>query len=380
MPIRPLIFNASRKKECDALDTLIESGQVRRVSDCYHSQAKESFAADNPDKANLPAFSELFEAWYRKLLQTSTERELGRWVYFPWNGALMHILEDEEFQKVRTARNNPLLTPEEQSKFYNSTIAVAGLSVGSAIVLTIVLQGGARRLRLADSDSLELSNLNRIRAGIDDIGIPKVDITARQVYSLNPYSEIEIFPQGITNDSLQQFVDGADVLIDEIDSLEWKFRIREMAARTRIPVLMVADLDRTSIVDVERYDLETISLFFNGAFGDISIADVTNLDKKTTGQMIARLVGIENHTPKMLEALREIGKTVVSWPQLGPTAAMGAAFAAHCTERILLKKVLPSGRTVISAEALFDPAYNTEESKRARQDAQASFQRAMKES
>ena len=61
----------------------------------------------------------------------------------------------------------------------------------------------------------------------------------------------------------------------------------------------------------------------------------------------------------MLESLKEIGKTVVSWPQLGPTASMGGAFLTYCIERIANSKPMESGRHVISLDAILDPAYSS---------------------
>ena len=61
------------------------------------------------------------------------------------------------------------------------TIGIVGLSVGHAIAHTLALEGMCGRLRLADNDRIELSNLNRIPATVLDIGINKAVVAARRI-------------------------------------------------------------------------------------------------------------------------------------------------------------------------------------------------------
>jgi tRNA A37 threonylcarbamoyladenosine dehydratase len=53
-------------------------------------------------------------------------------------------------------------------------IGVVGLSVGQSVALTLALERSFGELRLADFDRLDLSNLNRIRAGVHDLNLPNV--------------------------------------------------------------------------------------------------------------------------------------------------------------------------------------------------------------
>src|SRR3990167_10414315 len=53
----------------------------------------------------------------RTFSKDKTPIKRGRWVFFPWSNQLLHILDSEDFQELRTARNRNLITKEEQRKF-----------------------------------------------------------------------------------------------------------------------------------------------------------------------------------------------------------------------------------------------------------------------
>lgn len=348
----PVFFDLGKNADQKALEKLFEKGDVKHVSDNYQEQLKELFIIKNPPLALDGGLEKEFEEYLRSLTKSRSLPEQGKWVFFPWLHELVHILDDDDFQKVRTARNKNLITEEEQKKFYKTTVGIAGLSVGNSIALAIVLEGGARHIKLADHDTLELSNLNRIRAGVDSLGIPKVEMTARQIYLLNPYAKVEIFPEGLTMATFDSFVSGVDILIDEVDQFDIKYQLRKAARSLKIPILMATDNAEGIIVDIERYDLDPETDFFHGRFGSIEKTDLENLEKKDAGFLIAWHVELENISTRMLSSQQEIGKTLVSWPQLGEAALMNGVAMAHAVKAISCGEKI-SGRALFSFENFF---------------------------
>jgi aryl-alcohol dehydrogenase-like predicted oxidoreductase len=59
----------------------------------------------------------------------------------------------------------------------------------------------------------------------------------------------------------------------------------------------------------------------------------------------------------MQSSLPEIGRTLVSVPQLGGTALMGAAATAYCIHRIAAGIPLPSGRSILSLDEKLEVGY-----------------------
>ncbi len=356
---KPIIFNLARAGDQSRYSKLISSRAIRHISDDYKEQEREYFAVCNPTLVYGGDFDKRFEFYWEALQKKNLVKKQGRWAYFPWISTAVHILEDTAFQRVRTARNRVLISEEEQAKYYNSVVGIAGLSVGNSVALAIVLQGGARHVKLADHDRLALSNTNRVRAGVDSLGVEKVIMTARQIYLLNPYSKIEIFPDGLTKKNIKKFFNGLGIVIDEIDNIAVKYLIREEAKAHKIAVVMAADNGDNAVVDVERYDEDHKLEYFHGRLGKVTYDELTKLDKFGIGRTITKHIGPENVTDRMKESLLLMGKTIVSWPQLGGAALLNGAAVAYCVRKILNHQPIINDRALVSLDELLIPNYNS---------------------
>ena len=353
----PIIFDLHKRRDRQIISRLIIQSTIVHVNDDYVEQLREYFGITNPTMVYTRGFGEAFQAYLKNVQKKKPLWQQGRWVYFPWISTLSHILEDKEFQMVRTARNRYLINKDEQERFYHATIGIAGLSVGNSVALAIVLQGGARRIKLADYDRLALTNINRIRTGVQNLGLPKAEVTAREIYTINPYAKVEIFSDGLNKKNITRFFSGLDVVIDEIDNLAVKYLIREQAKKHRIPVLMGADNGDNASVDIARYDKHPRTPFFHGRLGKTSYEELSKLDKFGIGRTITRHLGPENVTPRMLESLGEMGKTIVSWPQLGGAALLNGCAIAYCARKIITGQPLESNRALISLDEKLEPGY-----------------------
>lgn len=367
-PSKPGIFNLNKIADSNALGKLFAQKKILAISDDYHEQLKELFAVQNPSLVYTPGFGEHLKAYVKKLGQKAPLNTHGRWAYFPWNGNLVHILEDKDFQTVRTARNRYLIDEKEQNKFYNSVVGIGGLSVGNSVIMSIVLQGGARHIKLADFDRLALSNLNRIRAGVTSLGINKTEVTARQIYELNPYATVELFPEGLTEKNLNKFFSSPklDIIIDELDNIAIKHLVRQYAKKYKVPLVMGADNGDNAVVDIERYDLNSKTKFFHGRIGNITYNELKNLDKFGIGKTITSHIGPENIGKRMQDSLLSMGKTIVSWPQLGGAALLNGSAVAYCVRKILNGQPLENNRAIVSLDELFIPNHNSPANKKAR--------------
>lgn len=355
---RPVIFDLKKKSDYARFARLAGSPKVQYVIDDYLEQMREYFAVCNPSLAYDPSFKNLFDAHVKKTEEKAPLWQQGRWVFYPWISTLVHVLEEKAFFEVRTARNKNLITAEEQEVFYRSVVGIAGLSVGNSVALAIALQGGAKHIKLADHDTLALSNTNRVRAGVESLGVPKVVVTAREIYRINPYAKVDLYPQGLNEKSIVKFFKGLDLVIDEIDNLAVKFLIREHAKKNRVPLVMAADNGDNAVLDVERYDLDSKTPFFQGRMGKVTYKGLLSLDKFGIGKHITKHVGAENVTERMKASLLEMGKTIVSWPQLGGAALLNGSAVAYAARRILNEQEVENNRALISLDAMLIPSYN----------------------
>ncbi len=372
---KPVLFDLSRPDDRARFEALLAEGAIKQITDDYEEQQRELFGIKNPSRVYAPGFEEAFQEHYRALTAAKPISHDGRWAYFPWRYLAAHILPEEEYRLVRTARNQNLIPKEEQEKFYNATIGIGGLSVGSSVAFALALSGAGKKMKLADMDRLALSNTNRVLAGVDRLGLLKVEMAARTIYEINPYAEIETHPEGLTPENIEQFFDGLDIVVDELDNLAVKYLIREQAKKHRIAVVMAADNGDNAVVDIERYDLDPQPAFFHGRMGDVSYEMLSTLDKFGIGKMITKHVGPENVTERMQESLTQMGKTIVSWPQLGGAALVNGAAVAYCIRKILNGQPLEANRALISLDEKLVPDYGAPEAVAHRQKVAEDFAR-----
>ena len=191
---------------------------------------------------------------------------------------MVSVLGPRAFRLLRLDRNRNLITAAELERLGRLRIGVVGLSVGHAIAYTLAAQGLCGELRLTDFDDLELSNLNRVPATVFDLGVNKAVVCARRIAELDPYLPVTVMPTGITPQTVGDFLDGLDIVIEECDSLDAKVLIREVARARRLPVLM-ATSDR-GLLDVERFDIEPSRPIMHGLLGDVDSAQLANLSNE----------------------------------------------------------------------------------------------------
>jgi molybdopterin/thiamine biosynthesis adenylyltransferase len=364
IPCKPVILDLRKNKDLEKIKKIIKSGGIDQVVDDYKEQLHELFAVNNPGLVYGHNFKDSFKKYFKILESEMPMWKQGRWVYFPWLSKIVHLLPEEDFYTVRTARNRNLIRKDEQDNFYNATVGIGGLSIGNSIALAIVLKGGAKHIKIADMDRLALSNINRIRSGINNLGLLKTEMTARQIYEINPYAEVEIFSNGLSKDNMEDFFVGKkklDVVVDELDNMAVKYLIREYAKKHRVPVVMAADNGDSAVIDVERYDLDPKIEFFHGRMGKVTYSELSKLDKFGIGKMITKHIGYENIPERMQESLMEMGKTIVSWPQLGNTALINGSIIAYLIRRIVNSQEVINDRAIISLDEKLVPGYYLEE-------------------
>jgi molybdopterin/thiamine biosynthesis adenylyltransferase len=122
------------------------------------------------------------------------------------------------FHTEAFSRNIGLLTPAEQLKLSEATIAIPGMGGVGGVHLMTLIRSGIGRFHLADFDTFEVANFNRqFGASVPAIGRSKLETMMEQALSVNPYAEIKPFPDGVTPDNLDEFLDGVDVVFDSLD-------------------------------------------------------------------------------------------------------------------------------------------------------------------
>lgn len=278
--------------------------------------------------------------------------EASRWAYLPWRRTVISVLGPRGHRRLRLDRNRNLITAQEQDRLGRLRVGVIGLSVGHAVAHTLAAQGVCGELRLADFDELELTNLNRVPATLLDVGVNKAVVAARRIAELDPYLPVRVWTDGVTADSVDDFLDGLDAVVEECDSLDAKVLVRERARAHGLPVLM-ATSDR-GLLDIERFDLDASRPLLHGLLGDIDTAALAGLTSRDKVPYVLRILDAGALSPRMAASLVEVGTGLTTWPQLAGEVALGATAVAEAVRRIGLGEPLPSGRVRIDTATALD--------------------------
>lgn len=138
-----------------------------------------------------------------------------------------HLIENE------FSRNIGLLSEMQQEQLLRAKVAVVGAGgVGGLHILTLARLGiGA--FKVADPDTFEAANVSRqFGASQQTYGKNKAETLASMVKDINPLAKVDVFPQGIDDDNLDEFLSGSNVLVDGIDFFAFETR-RKLFIRAR---------------------------------------------------------------------------------------------------------------------------------------------------
>lgn len=324
------------------MDELLASTRPPLLHDTIREQLAELLEARSPSSSFR---KEDLDQAVDRMLAGVDPRDYGVWVFYPWLNQVVHLLDEEEFVELRCDRNRNKITREEQIALQSVCVGVVGLSVGRVVAVTLAQERACGELRLADFDTLSLSNINRLRSGVHCIGMNKAVLAARDIAEIDPYFPVKLFPEGLTDACFEEFMTGGrklDVVIDECDDLRMKFLLRYRARELRIPVVM--DTCDRGLIDVERFDREPDRPIFHGLAEDVDPESLRGLTTEEKVPTVMKILEGEKLSARAVASIVEIGETISSWPQLASGVMLGGAVAADVVRRIALGTFRDSGR------------------------------------
>ncbi|MBS1528069.1 MAG: Rv1355c family protein [Bacteroidetes bacterium] len=346
----PLLLRLRQADDRALYNELLSAGVPLFISDEIEGQLRELIKSRRPWIRIKP---EEYAGLIAAHIDGSAMADYGVWVYYPWSRRLVHLLDEEEFIEVRTNRNQYKITQQERDLLATKKIGIIGLSVGQSIALTLSMERGYGELRLADFDVLELSNLNRIRSGVHNLGVPKVVIAAREIAEIDPFLKVSCFFDGLTDANMNDFFSGGgklDVLVDECDGLDIKILARYKARELRIPVIM--DTSDRGMLDIERFDLEPDRPLLHGTVTGINPQNIKELSNEDKVPVILQMLGVDNISVRAKASMVEVEQSINTWPQLASSVTLGGAAGADACRRILLGQLQASGRFYIDFDEI----------------------------
>ncbi|MHB0916852.1 MAG: ThiF family adenylyltransferase [Thiobacillus sp.] len=229
------------------------------------------------------------------------------------------------------SRNLGWLTPQEQQRLRGARVAVAGMGGVGGVHVQGLARLGVGALNLTDFDSFEVANFNRqAGAAMSTIGQPKVEVMRSFALDVNPETKVRVFPNGLDEHNLSDYLDGVDLLIDAIDFFANGLRpALYRAARERgIPVVCSAPLGAGASLICFKPD----GMSFDDYFGFAGCDDLTMAVRFMVG-MSPRLP--QRHYLAYPEIVDFVKRRV---PSLGMACQFAAGMAVTASMKLLLQR------------------------------------------
>jgi len=123
-----------------------------------------------------------------------------------------------------------------QLKLKQAKVCVVGVGgLGNPIAIRLAAMG-VGKIRIVDRDVIELSNLHRqTMFNEDDVGQVKVETAAKKLRKLNADIIIEELPVSINDYTALDVVEGCDVVIDALDSVNARYSLNKACIEKKIP-------------------------------------------------------------------------------------------------------------------------------------------------
>lgn len=144
------------------------------------------------------------------------------------------------------SRNLGFWRRSEQQLLRESTIAIAGAGGdGFDLAVSLVMMTGAAEVRIADPETFVPENSNRVAwANTDTYGQLKVDALRETIAKIRPGTRVVSFAEGVTTENADEFVAGADLVLDESELryLHVGTALARAARRHGVPNLLVMNI------------------------------------------------------------------------------------------------------------------------------------------
>jgi adenylyltransferase/sulfurtransferase len=131
----------------------------------------------------------------------------------------------------------PEIGGKGQERLLNARVLVAGAGgLGSPAALYLAA-AGVGTIGLADSDTVELSNLQRqIIHSSADVGRPKTESARARLQALNPDVKVFTHPERLASANILSVLEGYDFVVDGTDNFPTRYLINDACVLTGKPL------------------------------------------------------------------------------------------------------------------------------------------------
>lgn len=209
---------------------------------------------------------------------------------------------EERVLPERYLRNLGLLGWEGQRRLLEACVAVVGCGGLGGYVIEGLARSGVGRLIVIDGDVFVPHNLNRqLLSSLVTLGRSKAEAARERVSVVNPAVEVQAHTVVGTAETLPQLLQGAEVVVDALDSPRDRLVLQEVAARLEIPLVHGAIAGALGQVTTVFPGDDTLTALYGGS--------------ETVERGAEALLGTPAMTPMLVAACQvgEVIKLLLGW-------------------------------------------------------------------
>jgi molybdopterin-synthase adenylyltransferase len=128
-------------------------------------------------------------------------------------------------------------------KIRKAKVCVVGVGGIGNPVITQLAAMGIGKIKIVDRDVIEISNLHRQHIYTEnDVGRVKVEAARDRLEQINPSVEIEALPISVTKFTAEKIVEGYDIVVDALDSIDARYALNDACIKLNIPLIYAGAL------------------------------------------------------------------------------------------------------------------------------------------
>lgn len=233
------------------------------------------------------------------------------------------------------SRNLGFFSEEEQQYLNESAVAIAGAGGDGGMLAVQLARLGVGELRLADPDPFESENINRQACcTTQTLGINKAQAVGNYIKAINPDIKVVVEPRGIQPETIDEFLDAADLLIDETEFTMHALGVSlaRKARKLNMPNLMVMNIGFGATATTFHSEGETFEQM-------IDIPEDMPLD-----EVAEQEIGLDRWLPYLapyidLDMFAKVASGEKSAPSVAPGVALASSVGAVQATLNLLEKI-----------------------------------------
>lgn len=147
-------------------------------------------------------------------------------------------MNDDQLLRYSRQIMLPQVDVTGQQKLLDSTVLIIGMGGLGSPVAMYLAAAGVGHIVIADYDHVEISNLQRqIIHNESSLGQSKVESAKQTLESLNSEIKVTTIVDKLTKESLAQWLNTVDCVVDGTDNFATRFAINEVCVKSKTPLI-----------------------------------------------------------------------------------------------------------------------------------------------